>query len=179
MVLFTWTSKGRTSSSPVPIRDVALSIFQKQSTREVWREKVRNIRADSGTCWWWWYKCRFFKYMKLKQGQISKICLIIALFTFSFYKDFCVPKLFFEEYEMFLQFFFDILTWDKVNDSIRLIEIIITNIIIISLLTYSFRVFHIRVSWLVFTEFWVTASLLKSPGLVLGFWLFSAMLSFG
>ena len=25
--------------------------------REVWRERVRNIRADSATWWWWWYIC--------------------------------------------------------------------------------------------------------------------------
>ena len=39
---------------------------------------------------------------------------------------------------------------------------------------YSFRIFHISVSWWFFT--WVTASLLKSPGLVSGFCPFSAML---
>ena len=52
-------------------------------------------------------------------------------------------------------------------------------IIIIIIIIYSFRVFHIRVSWWFFTGVWVTASLLKSPGLVSGFWPFSAMLSFG
>ena len=40
---------------------------------------------------------------------------------------------------------------------------------------YSFRVFHIRVSWWSFTGFWVTASLLKSPGLFSVFWPFSIM----
>ena len=49
----------------------------------------------------------------------------------------------------------------------------------IIIIIYSFRVFHIRVSWWFFTGVWVTASLLKSPGLVSGFWPFSAMLSFG
>ena len=52
-------------------------------------------------------------------------------------------------------------------------------IIIIIIIIYSFRVFHISVSWWFFTGVWVTASLLKSPGLVSGFWLFLAMLSFG
>ena len=47
---------------------------------------------------------------------------------------------------------------------------------VIIIIIYSFRVFLIR--WF-FTEVWVTASLLKSPGLVYGFWPFSAMLSFG
>ena len=46
-------------------------------------------------------------------------------------------------------------------------------IIIIIIIIYSFRVFHISISWWFFTGVWVTASLLKSPGL------FSAMLSFG
>ena len=53
------------------------------------------------------------------------------------------------------------------------------NIIIIIIIIYSFRVFHISVSWWFFAGVWVTASLLKCPGLVSGFWPFLAMLSFG
>ena len=45
--------------------------------------------------------------------------------------------------------------------------------------TYSLRVFHISVSWWFYNGVWVTASLLKSPGLVSGFWPSSAMLLFG
>ena len=45
--------------------------------------------------------------------------------------------------------------------------------------SYSLRVFHISNSKWSFAGVWVTASLLRSPGLVSGFWLFSAMLSFG
>ena len=41
------------------------------------------------------------------------------------------------------------------------------------------RAFHISDSRWFFTEVWVTASLLKSPGLFLVFWQFSTMLSFG
>ena len=37
------------------------------------------------------------------------------------------------------------------------------------------RVFHISVSWWFFTGVWVTASLLKSPGLFSVFWPFSIM----
>ena len=51
-------------------------------------------------------------------------------------------------------------------------------IIIIIIIIFSFRVFHISVSWWFFTGVWVTASLLKSPGLVSGFWPFLAMLSY-
>ena len=51
--------------------------------------------------------------------------------------------------------------------------------IIIIIIIYSFRVFHISVNWWFFTGVWVTASLLKSPGLVSGFWPFLVMLSFG
>ena len=40
------------------------------------------------------------------------------------------------------------------------------------------RAFHISVSRWFFTGVWVTASLLKSPGLFLVFWPFSTMLSF-
>ena len=52
-------------------------------------------------------------------------------------------------------------------------------IIIIITIIYSFRVFHISVSWWSFTGVWVTASLLKSPGLFSVFWPFSIMLFFG
>ena len=52
-------------------------------------------------------------------------------------------------------------------------------IIIIIIIIYSLRVFHISVSWWFFTGFWETASFLKFPGLVSGFWPFLAMLSFG
>ena len=44
---------------------------------------------------------------------------------------------------------------------------------------YSFRVFHISISWWFFTGVWVTASLLKSPGLFSVYGQFSIMLSFG
>ena len=57
--------------------------------------------------------------------------------------------------------------------------IIIIIIIIINIIIYSFRVFHISVSWWFFTGVWVTASFLKSPGLFSVFWPFSVMLSFG
>ena len=41
------------------------------------------------------------------------------------------------------------------------------------------RVSHISVSWWSFTGDWVTASLLKSPGLISVFWPFTIMLLFG
>ena len=41
------------------------------------------------------------------------------------------------------------------------------------------RVFHISISWWSFTGDWVTANLLKSPGLFSVFWPFSIMLLFG
>ena len=49
-------------------------------------------------------------------------------------------------------------------------------IIIIIISIYSFRVFHISINWWFFTGVWVTASLLKSPGLFSVFWPFSVML---
>ena len=45
------------------------------------------------------------------------------------------------------------------------------------IIIYSSRVFHISISWWFFTGVWVTASLLKSPGLISVFWPSSAMLS--
>ena len=41
------------------------------------------------------------------------------------------------------------------------------------------RIFHICISWWSFTGDWVTASLLKFPGLFSVFWPFSIMLLFG
>ena len=52
-------------------------------------------------------------------------------------------------------------------------------IIIIIIIISTFEFFHISVSWWFFTGVSVTASLLKFPGLVSGFWLFLAMLPFG
>ena len=44
-----------TYSSSVPIRDVAPEDLPKaMDDREVWRERVRNIWADSNIWWWWW-----------------------------------------------------------------------------------------------------------------------------
>ena len=45
------------------------------------------------------------------------------------------------------------------------------------IIIYSLRVFHISVSWWSFTEVWVTASLLKSPGLISVFWARSQLCS--
>ena len=53
------------------------------------------------------------------------------------------------------------------------------SVIIIIIIIYCLRVFHISISWWFFTGVWVTASLLKSPGLFSVFWPFSVMLSFG
>ena len=47
------------------------------------------------------------------------------------------------------------------------------------IIIYSFRILHISASWWFLTGVWVTASLLKSPGLVSVFCPFLAMLSFG
>ena len=62
---------------------------------------------------------------------------------------------------------------------IIIVVFVIIIIIIIIIIIYSFRVFHISVNWWFYTGVWLTASLLKSPGLVLGFWPFLAMPSFG
>ena len=51
--------------------------------------------------------------------------------------------------------------------------------IIIIIIIIIIRYFHISNSRWFFSEVWVTASLLKSPGLFLVFWQFSTMLSFG
>ena len=65
--------------------------------------------------------------------------------------------------------FFFSFCWPTTSSG-RLAEIIII---------YSFRVFHITISWWFFTWVWVTASLLKSPGLFSVFSPFSVMLPFG
>ena len=48
--------------------------------------------------------------------------------------------------------------------------------LLVSCLSYSLRVFHTSLSWWSFTGVWVTASLLKSPGLSSIFWLFSVIM---
>ena len=60
-----------------------------------------------------------------------------------------------------------------------IVWIIILSLPLLPFIIYSIRVFHISVSWWFFTGVWVTVSLLKSPGLVSGFWPFLAILSFG
>ena len=55
----------------------------------------------------------------------------------------------------------------------------VKEIIIIIIIIYHFRVFHISISWRIFTGGWVTASFLKSPGLFSVCWPSSLMLSFG
>ena len=44
---------------------------------------------------------------------------------------------------------------------------IVMSLLLLLLLLYSFRVFHIRVNWWFYTGVWVTESLLKSPGLLI------------
>ena len=44
--------------------------------------------------------------------------------------------------------------------------------------SYSLRVFDSSVSWRLFTGVWVTSNLLKSPGLLLAFWLIAIMQKF-
>ena len=51
--------------------------------REVWRERVRDIRADSLTWWWWWWWCyfaqsKFFTFSADKTGK-SRVILIFFL----------------------------------------------------------------------------------------------------
>ena len=62
-------------------------------------------------------------------------------------------------------------------DSLPKLYFLQRTMIISYLIIYLFRVFHASVSWWFFTGVWATASLLKSPGLVSGFWPFFAMLS--
>ena len=86
----------------------------------------------------------------------------------------------------------DLVVWPRLDDSfvsqnpnqfcashflgrIIIIIIIIMIIIIIIIIIYTLRVFHIGVSWWSFTEVWVTASILKSPGLFSVFWPTSVM----
>ena len=51
----------------------------------------------------------------------------------------------------------------------------LANALLFSLL----RIFHTNINWWTFTGVWVTASLLKSPGLFSVFWLILTVLSFG
>ena len=113
---------------------------------------------------------------------VSRAQLYLVQMSLSWSTVFSIPFLF-----AFFQLYLVVSRNSKVHNSTSslffvdyykvrsLAEIIIIVIIII----YSFRVFHISVSWWFFTGVWVTASVLRSPGLVSGFWPFLAMLSFG
>ena len=103
----------------------------------------------------------FYSFFSFSSKLLS-YSIVFIFYSFIFYSFFPFSSKFFSLSYIFTQ-------WSA--------AIII--IIIIIIIIYPFRVFHISVSWWFFTRFWVTASLLKSPGLVLGFWLFSVMLSFG
>ena len=52
----------------------------------------------------------------------------------------------------------------------------ISMVVVVVVIIYSLRVFHISVSWWSFTEVLVSVSLLKPPGLFSVFWPFSTML---
>ena len=45
--------------------------------REVWREKVRNIRADSATWWWWWWWWRVF-HSSFNWWYFNEVCVTAA-----------------------------------------------------------------------------------------------------
>ena len=47
--------------------------------REVWRERIRNIRANSATWWWWWHLFEILKECKKKIIH----CLMIVKLTVS------------------------------------------------------------------------------------------------
>ena len=92
------------------------------------------------------------------------IGIIVTFMFHSFFNS--LPR---SRYLSFFSYAFSFILWSAETAKSTIIIIII----------YSFRAFHISVSWWSFTGVWVTASLLKSPGLVSGFWPFLAMLSFG
>ena len=58
-------------------------------------------------------------------------------------------------------------------------QVLLSLLLLLLLLLLLFRVFHISISWWSSTGVWVTASLLKSPGLFSVFWPFNIMLLFG
>ena len=92
----------------------------------------------------------------------------------------------------YLSFFshsFRFILWSAVTAKSTILQILFFLLIIIIISSscssksrisiYSFRVFHISVSWWSLTGVWATVSFLKSPGLFTVFWPFSIMLWFG
>ena len=83
--------------------------------------------------------------------------------NYNWYKrHFHVPQLFFQfsrKVEVFILLFTFLLFYSVVIRGSKFVIII-----------YSLRIFHISVKWRSFTEVWVTASLLKSPGLFSVLW---------
>ena len=111
----------------------------------------------------------FYSFLFLELGQI--FCL-----SFHFLSDslFCSQS---QQNQLDSKFSFMVNTRPELLAWIRWSFFITKSQIII--IIYSFRVFHISVSWWFFTGVWVTTSHRKSPGFVSGIWPFSAMLSLG
>ena len=119
--------------------------------REEWRERVWDVRATSATWWWWYLKIpRIFVYPILQDGFWVVHTPLVRMVKFKFLARFQVD---------------------------HLLHPVVSSLYYYYLLLI--RVFHLSVSWWSFTGDWVTASLLKSPGLFSVFWPFSIMLLFG
>ena len=102
--LFLWTPSHRQTKAGCPgwtciqqlCADMGCSfedLPEAMDNREVWREKVRNIHADSVTWWWWWlsslgqvkifaifwYKLVYNLYITwLKQFKLSRVLTVVS-----------------------------------------------------------------------------------------------------
>ena len=110
---------------------------------------------------------------------------IIVTFMFNSFFNYLARSWYFSFFSLSFSFIQQ-LAWTAISTILQVLFFFLLIIMwsgllaeIIIIIIYSFRVFHISVRWWIFTGVWVTASPFRSSGLVSGFWLFSAMLSFG
>ena len=102
--------------------------------------------------------------------------LFVCFFLFFFCFFFCFfSSLTRSRYLTYFSLSFNFTLWCDWTAKFTIQQIVF----IIFFFFYSFRVFHISGGWRFFTGVWVTASLLKTSGLVSRFWPFPVMLSFG
>ena len=100
---------------------------------------------------WGFSKCSYYNWFNCQPHESQRFFFVVFFFVFSSLARF-----------MYLTSF-----------QFRLV----LSLLLLLLLFIPWEFFHISVSWWSFTGVWVTASLLKSPGLFSIFWLISIFIS--
>ena len=156
-------------SKSLPVTRTHLSILADHNNAVVWMVSTRPlIPKSSSSC--------TNPFETVPSAPITIGITVI----FMFHSFFCSLARF--RYLSLFRLSFSLTLWSEGTAKLAIQQVLFfadCHWIIIIITIWSFRVFHISISWWFFTGVWVTASLLKSPGLVSWFWPFSVMLSFG